>query len=100
MVKVGTLTTGAAAAAALGVNNNDAGNSGLSIRYIKDKWHLVPAFLHARGLVRQHIDSFDYFLKEDLKNIVRANSKVLSSADPMFYLKYLDVHVGTPGKDE
>ncbi len=66
---------------------------------LKDKWHLVPAFLQVRGLVRQHIDSFNYFLSTDLKNIVRANNRVVSSADPMFYLKYLDVHVGKPGKE-
>ena len=68
------------------------------IKTLESKWHLVPAFLRVRGLVRQHIDSFNYFLSTDLKNIVRANDKVVSIADPMFYLKYLDVHVGMPGK--
>jgi len=70
------------------------------IKSVEAKWHLVPAFLRVRGLVRQHIDSFNYFLAQDLKNIVAANSKVVSSADPMFYLKYLDVHVGTPDIEE
>lgn len=69
-----------------------------SIKSLSDKWQLVPAFLSVRGLVRQHIDSFNYFIATDLKNIVRANDKVISNADPAFYLKYLDVHVGPPGK--
>lgn len=46
--------------------------------------------------MKQHIDSFNYFVNEDIKKIVQANSKVLSDADPLFYLKYLDVRVGTP----
>eukprot|EP00095_Tigriopus_kingsejongensis_P012376 snap_masked-scaffold190_size271632-processed-gene-1.0 protein:Tk12376 transcript:snap_masked-scaffold190_size271632-processed-gene-1.0-mRNA-1 annotation:"dna-directed rna polymerase iii subunit rpc2" len=70
------------------------------IAAVEDKWQLVPAFLSVRGLVRQHIDSFNYFIATDLKNIVRANEKVISSADPAFYLKYLDVHVGPPQIEE
>ncbi|QQP52971.1 DNA-directed RNA polymerase subunit beta, partial [Caligus rogercresseyi] len=54
---------------------------------VEDKWKLVPAFLQVGGLVRQHVDSFNYFLNKDIKNIVKANDKVISSADPMFYLK-------------
>jgi DNA-directed RNA polymerase beta subunit len=69
------------------------------VKALADKWKLVPAFLAVGGLVRQHIDSFNYFLKTELREIVLANSKVVSSADPMFYLKYMDVHVGKPGKD-
>ena len=32
----------------------------------------------------------------DLKKIVKANEKIVSFADPTFYLKYLDIHVGKP----
>ena len=70
------------------------------IKSLEDKWHLVPAFLRVRGLVRQHIDSFNWFLSTELKEIVRANNKIVSSADAMFYLKYLDVHVGKPGEED
>lgn len=49
-----------------------------------------------KGLVKQHIDSFNYFVNEDIKKIVQANNKVLSDADPCFYLKYLNVWVGEP----
>ena len=68
------------------------------IKSLDSKWKLVPAFLQVRGLVRQHIDSFNYFLSTELKFIVAANAKVISIADPAFYLKYLDVKVGEPGK--
>lgn len=27
----------------------------------KDKWKLVPAYLKVKGLIKQHLDSFDYF---------------------------------------
>lgn len=66
------------------------------MRFSQEKWKIVPSFLAVKGLVKQHIDSFNYFVNEDIKKIVQANSKVLSDADPLFYLKYLDVRVGTP----
>lgn len=53
-----------------------------------------------KGLVKQHIDSFNYFMNRDIKDIVMANQKVVSHADPMFYLKYLDVRVGSPDIEE
>ncbi len=46
------------------------------VKEIADKWKLVPAFLKVKGLVRQHIDSFNYFINEEIKQIVRANEKV------------------------
>lgn len=44
-----------------------------------------------RGLVRQHIDSFDYFINHDIKKIVRAkgNQVVRSDSDPNFYLRWV-----------
>ena len=62
---------------------------GAPVKEVKDKWKLLPAFLKVKGLVKQHIDSFNYFVETEIKNIVKANEKVTSSADPMFYLKYL-----------
>lgn len=50
--------------------------------------------------MKQHIDSFNYFVNEDIKKIVEANNKVLSDADPCFYLKYLNVYVGKPDVEE
>ncbi|OWB60220.1 hypothetical protein B5S32_g1569 [[Candida] boidinii] len=69
----------------------------------EDKWNLLPAFLKVKGLVKQHLDSFNYFVDVDLKKIIEANEKVLSDVDPEFYLKYLDIRVGyksTASKDQ
>lgn len=67
---------------------------------VQDKWKLVPAFLRLRGLVKQHIDSFNHFLNVDIKEIVKANSQMLSESDPGFYLKFTDINVGMPKVEE
>ena len=56
---------------------------------VADKYDLLPAFLKTRGLVKQHIDSFNYFINHEIKKIVRAkgNEKLTLDADPNFYLK-------------
>ena len=66
------------------------------IKAVEDKWELVPAFLQVKGLVKQHIDSYNYFVDHDLKNIIKANEKITSDIDPKFYLKYTDITVGEP----
>jgi len=55
-----------------------------------------------RGLVKQHIDSFNYLINEDMRNIILAknNNLVLSDYDPSFYLKYKDIRVGKPSLEE
>lgn len=69
-----------------------------------DKWNLLPAFLKVKGLVKQHLDSFNYFVDVDLKKIIKANQLILSDVDPEFYLKYVDIRVGqrsgSPHKDQ
>lgn len=64
------------------------------INTAEDKWNLLPAFLKVKGLVKQHLDSFNYFVDVDLKKIVKANELILSDVDPEFYLKYVDIRVG------
>jgi DNA-directed RNA polymerase III subunit RPC2 len=51
------------------------------------KADLFPYYLKTRGLVKQHISSFDYFINDDIQKIVSANSMVRSDASPHFYLK-------------
>ncbi|KAG8579675.1 hypothetical protein GDO81_011000 [Engystomops pustulosus] len=67
---------------------------------VEEKWKLLPAFLKVKGLVKQHIDSFNYFINVEIKNIMKANEKVTSDADPMWYLKYLNIYVGVPDVEE
>jgi len=72
------------------------------IKSVEEKWKLLPHFLRMRGLMRQHIDSFNNFLKVEIKNIVaaRSNHEVRSDADPKFYLRYTDIYVGEPNVEE
>ena len=41
---------------------------------LHDKYELLPAFLRVRGLVKQHIDSFNYLVEHDVR---RARAKAL-----------------------
>ncbi|KAJ2959681.1 hypothetical protein NQZ79_g4876 [Umbelopsis isabellina] len=67
---------------------------------IQDKWKLLPAFLKVKGLVKQHIDSFNYFVNVDLKKIVKANERVTSDVDPHFFLKYSNIKIGVPMRQD
>ena len=66
------------------------------INTVEDKWRLVPAFLQTKGLVKQHLDSFNYFIQTDIKKIVEANAIVRSDSDPLFYLRFTDIRIGMP----
>lgn len=66
------------------------------VRKPVDKFALLPAFLKVRGLVKEHIDSFNYFVNKGIKKIVEANNRIEARNDPSIYLRYLGVHVGMP----
>lgn len=93
------------------------------ISSVADKWKLLPAFLKARGaharreraaaervwsscggqvrgLVKQHLDSYNHFIAIDIKHIVRANELITCEADPNFFLKFVDVYLGQPSVEE
>jgi DNA-directed RNA polymerase III subunit RPC2 len=55
---------------------------------VQDKWNLLPAFLKVKGLVKQHIDSFNFFIDHEIKEIVRTNKTVRSEVDINFWLEY------------
>lgn len=67
---------------------------------VQDKWELLPAFLKIKGLVKQHLDSFNYFVNTDIKAILRANSIVVSDANPRYYIRYTDIRIGRPMRKE
>ncbi|KAK4477702.1 hypothetical protein RD792_016951 [Penstemon davidsonii] len=48
-----------------------------------------------RGLVKQHLESFNYFVRTQIKKIVQAND-LLTAKDPSIYLRYKDVWIGEP----
>ena len=70
------------------------------VKALRDKWKLIPAYLKVRGLVKQHIDSFNFFINVELKKIVKANERVVSEEDPNWYLRFTNVYVGKPCIDE
>lgn len=63
---------------------------------LKEKWKLLPAFLKVRGLVKQHIDSYNYLINEEIKKILEANKLVKCDSDPSFFLEYTNIWVGQP----
>lgn len=67
---------------------------------LADKWKLLPAFIKARGLVRQHIESYDHFIEVELNEIMRANEKITTEADHAWYFKYTSIKVGKPSLEE
>lgn len=84
----------------LGKINDNSEDLTKPIKTVEDKWKLLPAFLKVKGLVKQHIDSFNYFINVDIKKIMRANEKITTDADPVWYLKYLNIYVGSPDVEE
>eukprot|EP00928_Gymnodinium_smaydae_P061236 TRINITY_DN45368_c0_g1_i1.p1 TRINITY_DN45368_c0_g1~~TRINITY_DN45368_c0_g1_i1.p1 ORF type:complete len:1198 (-),score=214.06 TRINITY_DN45368_c0_g1_i1:248-3841(-) len=73
-----------------------------SVPSMSDKWRLVDLFLEYKGLVTQHIDSYNYFVNVGLKQIVAAESNVeiRSESDPRWFLRYEGIRVGKPSRAE
>ncbi|WVZ14255.1 hypothetical protein V8G54_011821 [Vigna mungo] len=83
--------------------NKVPGDSGFDQRILTapiksavDKFQLLPEFLKVRGLVKQHLDSFNYFVKTEIKKIVRANNLIRASRHPHIYLRFLNVKIRKP----
>ncbi|XP_061343132.1 DNA-directed RNA polymerase III subunit 2 [Gastrolobium bilobum] len=83
--------------------NYPFGHSGIDKQFLTapiksavDKYQLLPEFLKVRGLVKQHLDSFNYFVRTDIKKIIRANDLIVSPRYPHIYLRFLNVRIGTP----
>ncbi|XVF24522.1 hypothetical protein REPUB_Repub13aG0135400 [Reevesia pubescens] len=74
----------------------DKQNLAAPIKSAVDKFQLLPEFLKVRGLVKQHLDSFNYFVNTGIKKIVRANDRIVSDVDPSIYLRFKDVRIGEP----
>ncbi len=50
----------------------------------EDKFQLLPAFLKVKGLVKQHIDSYNFFVEHEIKEIVRTNRTIRSEVEPFW----------------
>ncbi|CAO3675676.1 unnamed protein product [Rhizopus microsporus] len=58
------------------------------VKEIEEKWKLLPAFLKVKGLVKQHIDSFNYFVNVDLKKLSKPTKR------------YTGIRVGMPERTD
>ena len=38
------------------------------LHFVQEKWKLLPAFLSVRGLVKQHIDSYNHFVDVEVSS--------------------------------
>ncbi|KAL7066634.1 DNA-directed RNA polymerase, beta subunit family protein [Cryptosporidium serpentis] len=67
-----------------------------------EKWRILPHFLKTEGLVKHHIESYNYFVTVDIRNIIRAHSNrfIKSDVDPSFFIEFLDARVGIPKLEE
>ncbi|KAK1772415.1 DNA-directed RNA polymerase III subunit RPC2 [Phialemonium atrogriseum] len=66
----------------------------------EDKYQLLPAFLKVKGLVKQHIDSYNFFVDTEIKEIVKTNRTVRSEVESSFWLEFTDIRVGTPNRQD
>ena len=64
--------------------------------FLQGKHALVQSHVECKGLVKAHIDSFNYMINHELKNIMKANNKITINGDSKFYLEIKDIRVGTP----
>ncbi|KAH8907085.1 DNA-directed RNA polymerase III subunit RPC2 [Coniochaeta sp. PMI_546] len=65
-----------------------------------DKYQLLPAFLKVKGLVKQHIDSYNFFVNNELREIVQANRTVRSEVESNFWVEFTDIRMGSPSRND
>ncbi|KAI1388297.1 beta and beta-prime subunits of DNA dependent RNA-polymerase [Hypoxylon trugodes] len=70
------------------------------ISTVDDKNQLLPAFLKVKGLVKQHIDSYNFFVDHEIKEIVKANRTLKSDVDSSFWIEFMDIRVAPPDRSE
>ena len=66
------------------------------LKNIDEKWKIITSFVQTKGLISQHISSFDHFIEHELNKILLANSEVRSTKNDKIYLRYLKIYVDSP----
>ncbi len=61
---------------------------------------MLPAYLKVQGLVKQHIDSYNYLIEKEIKQIMLANQRITSEVKPSWHLTYTNIFVGSPSVDD
>ncbi|EZQ03084.1 MULTISPECIES: DNA-directed RNA polymerase subunit B [Acidianus] len=62
---------------------------------IDDRWSIVESFFKSRGLVRQHLDSFNDFLRNKLQEIIDEQGEIATEI-PGLKIKLGKITVGKP----
>ncbi|KAH6657687.1 DNA-directed RNA polymerase III subunit RPC2 [Truncatella angustata] len=70
------------------------------ISTVGDKFQLLPAFLKVKGLVKQHTDSYNFFVDHEIKEILKANRTVRSDVTGSFFIEFLDIRVEKPDRQD
>ena len=81
------------------MSDEELASASRPVKNLKDKWLLIPEYLRVKGLVRQHIESYNHFLTHQIAKIIETNNEVKSTVDPQFFVKYVGVRVGTPSME-
>mgnify|MGYP003871483507 FL=1 len=61
----------------------------------EDRWIVIERFIKEKGLVRQHINSYNDFITRKLREIIEEES-IVQTSSPNFYAVITDVKVGNP----
>ncbi len=43
----------------------------------EDKWIILKSLFDEKGLVRQHLDSYNYFIEDEMQKIVNESGEVV-----------------------
>jgi DNA-directed RNA polymerase subunit B len=61
----------------------------------EDRWIVIERFIKEKGLVRQHINSYNDFIAKKLREIIEEES-IVQTSSPNFYAVITDVRIGNP----
>lgn len=62
----------------------------------QDRWRLVQSYVASYGIIRHHLDSFNYMIDYTIPLIVRNNAVVTCKTNPHFHLIFEGVDVKVP----
>lgn len=60
-----------------------------------DRWLVIESYIKEKGLVKQHINSYNDFITRRLREIIEEES-VIQTSSPNFYALITDVKIGNP----
>jgi len=66
---------------------------------IEERWAVVEAFLEEKGLVRQHLDSYNDFIEHGMQSVVDEVGKIEIEGED-YYVKLGKIEVGQPAIKE